>query len=65
MNNIQISLENNCVESPLVFIVYWYYVTGYLLKTNLNASKPSEHPPVMGKISKRVDEKIGRKDKNS
>ena len=33
------------------------------LKKNLNASRPSEHPPVRGKMSKRLGGIIGCKDK--
>ena len=35
------------------------------LKKNLNASRPSEHPPVGGKMSKRLGGIIGCEDKTS
>ena len=33
-------------------------LSGWCLKKNLNASRPSEHPPVRGKMSKRLGEII-------
>ena len=33
----------------------------YCLKKNMNASRPSQHPPVRGEMSKRLDGIIGRK----
>ena len=35
------------------------------LKKNLNASRPSEHPPVKGKMSKRLGGIVGCEDKTS
>ena len=45
------------------FIVFPLCMEGrvvvYFLKKNLNASRPSEHPPVRGEMSKRLGGIIG------
>ena len=53
---------------PWLFLIYWYSVIGVLLKKNMNASKPSEHSPVIGgkcKKNVQVGIDIECKDKNS
>ena len=42
-------------------ILAWYSI----LKKHLNTSRPSEHPPVRGKMSKRLGGIMGCKDKTS
>ena len=55
------------------YITSLWYLNGYgdnigsllLFKKNLNASKPSEHPPSGGKMSKGLGVNIGCRDKTS
>ena len=52
----------------LVVVFNFYKISTVIrciLKKNLNASRPSEHPPDRGNVSKRVVGIIGCKDKTS